>query len=233
MNEQVLNDIVAGVLRNVMSEMAAHPVRSCAPSPVSSIAIPIELSARHVHLSEQDALTLFGAPLTPVRELSQPGQFLCKERVRLIGPKGVMDNVAILGPSRDRSQVELSKTDARILGVDVPVRQSGDISGTPGIILASRTGIVGLEEGAIVAARHIHMTPEDALRLGVADNDRVSVRLNTERPVILEDVIVRVNKNFTLFMHIDSDEGNSAGWKDGVAGIIVGKGGNYDELCYR
>ena len=181
-------------------------------------------SARHAHLSEQDALTLFGAPLTPVRELSQPGQFLCKERVRLIGPKGVMDNVAVLGPSRGVSQVEISKTDARVLGVETPVRQSGDVTGTPGIILSSQMNIVGLEEGLIVAARHIHMSPEDAAKLCVADKDLVRVRLDGERPIVLEDVLVRVHPQFRLALHIDSDEGNSFGWKPGAFGHIVGKG---------
>lgn len=220
MNEQAIHDIVAGVVRNVMKEMGCASVAT----PVSeSDPIPVELSARHVHLSEADALVLFGAPLSAARELSQPGQFLCNERVRLIGPKGVMDNVAVLGPSRGSSQVEISKTDARVLGIDAPVRQSGDVAGSPGIILASHTGVVGMPEGVIVASRHIHMSPEDAARLHVADHDLVSVRLDGDRPVILEDVLVRVNKNFRLAMHIDSDEGNSSGWHKGVSGRIVAR----------
>ncbi|WP_432738144.1 phosphate propanoyltransferase [Maridesulfovibrio sp. FT414] len=220
MNEQAINEIMEGVIKGVirqLKEQAPHiSVSERAGEP-----IPVELSARHVHLSEHDAIELFGGPLTPVRELSQPGQFLCQERVRLIGPKGVMDNVAVLGPARTSSQVEISKTDARILGVDAPVRQSGDIKGTPGIILASQTGIVGLEEGVIIAARHIHMAPEDGAKFGVHDNDRVSVRLDSERPIILEDVVVRINDAFKLAMHIDPDEGNSAGWNKTVAGQIV------------
>lgn len=223
MNEKAIQDIVAGVLKNVMENMRT-PLPDTAACPEGGSPIPVELSARHVHLSEADALALFGAPLTPARELSQPGQFLCNERVRLIGPKGVMDNVAILGPARSFSQVEISKTDARALGVDVPVRQSGDIAGSPGIILASRTGFAALAEGLIVAARHIHMNPEDADKFCVKDNDLVSVRLSTEdRPVILEDVLVRVNAGFRLAMHIDSDEGNSAGWKNGISGQIVNR----------
>ena len=220
MNEQAINEIMEGVIKGVIKQLkdqAPHiSVSESAGEP-----IPVELSARHVHLSEADAIELYGHPLTPVRELSQPGQYLCEERVRLIGPKGVMDNVAVLGPARPSSQVEISKTDARILGVNAPVRQSGDISGTPGIILASQTGIVGLEEGVIVAARHIHMAPEDGAKYGVSDNDRVSVRLDSERPVILEDVVVRVNDSFKLAMHIDPDEGNSAGWNKSVTGNIV------------
>lgn len=234
MNEQAIQGILEGIIKNVMGELGAHAPQT-SPHACACVntgeAIPVELSARHAHLSEHDALALFGAPLTPSRELSQPGQFLCKERVRLIGPKGVMDNVAVLGPSRGNSQVEISKTDARILGIDTPVRQSGDIAKTPGIILTSPTSIVGLEEGLIVAARHLHMTPEDARRLGVAEGDRVNVALDTERPLILEDVLVRVNEAFRLTLHIDPDEGNSAGWKTGVIGKIVGKGRGQYELC--
>lgn len=218
MNEKILENIIKKVMEQVATDAkAAAPV--CSDNACDSI--PVELSARHVHLSEEDAMELFGGPLTRVRDLSQPGQFLCKERVRLIGPKGVIDNVAVLGPSRGSSQIELSKTDARSLGIDVPVRQSGDIAGTPGIILASQKGIVGLDEGVIVAGRHIHMAPEDARKFGVVDKDKVSVHLNTERPVIMEDVLVRVNENFNLAMHIDLDEGNGSGWSKNLTGKIV------------
>ncbi|MCP3923245.1 MAG: phosphate propanoyltransferase [Desulfobacterales bacterium] len=218
MNEKIVEDIINKVMNQLVNEAPTSLVDS-----KESIAIPVELSARHVHLSEQDAIALFGGPLTHVRELSQPGQFLCKERVRLIGPKGVIDNVAILGPSRDFSQVEISKTDARILGTETPVKHSGDIDGTPGIILASHKGIVGLEKGLIVAGRHIHMTPGEALKMGVSDKDLVSVHIDGDRPAILEDVCVRTNENFRLSMHIDLDEGNGAGWNKNVSGRIVGK----------
>jgi propanediol utilization protein len=134
-----------------------------------------------------------------------------------------MDNVAVLGPSRGNSQVEISKTDARMLGVDAPVRQSGDVSGTPGIILSSGSEIVGLEQGVMVAARHIHMTPEDARNFCVADKQLLSIRLNGDRPLILEDVLVRVHPQFRLAMHIDSDEANSAGWNSKVSATIVGR----------
>ncbi len=220
MNEQAINNIMEGVIKGVIEQLKTEAPHVSVSTGVCE-PIPVELSARHVHLSEQDALELFGKPLTPVRELSQPGQYLCEERVRLIGPKGVMDNVAVLGPARSASQVEISNTEARTLGIKAPVRQSGDVSGTPGIILASQTGIVGLEEGVIVAARHIHMSPEDGDKFGVKDNDRVSVRLESDRPVILEDVVCRVNPSFKLAMHIDPDEGNSAGWNKSVTGKIV------------
>lgn len=227
MDENVLRELVTGVVRQALAE--SRPAAS--ECPVSAERIPVELSARHVHLSEADALALFGAPLTAARELSQPGEFLCKERVRLIGPKGVIDNVAVLGPARKSSQVEISKTDARSLGIDAPVRQSGDVAGTPGVILASEKNVVALDQGLIVAARHIHMTPEDAARFGVADQDLVGVRIESERPVILEDVLVRVNPNFKLSMHIDFDEGNGSGWNKTVYGVIVGKNRSYDGLC--
>lgn len=225
MNEQAIKNalaaILTGVLERLAAEYAAAPGHAVHEGP-----IPVELSARHVHLSEKDALALFGGPLTHARDLSQPGQFLCKERVRLIGPRGVMDNVAILGPVRGQSQVEISRTDARTLGVAAPVRQSGDVAGTPGIILASQSGIVGIEQGVIVAARHIHMTPADAARFGVADRDMVSVSLETaDRPVVFEDVLVRVSDRFRLAMHIDADEGNSAGWTKEAAGYIVARQG--------
>ncbi len=221
MNEKAIHDILEGVLKNVLEQLGERKPAATNGRAVCE-AIPVELSARHVHLSEEDAVALFGGPLTPVRELSQPGQFLCKERVRLIGPKGVMDNVAVLGPARSSSQVEISKTDARILGVEAPVRQSGDTTGTPGIILASDTGIVGMEEGVIIAARHIHMSPEDAKKFGVCDKDKVDVHFDSERPLTLKNVLVRVNDGFKLAMHIDPDEGNSAGWNKNVTGRIQG-----------
>lgn len=222
MNEQSIKELVEEIVRAALAAQGGC-VPAMTPASGSQEAIPVEVSARHAHLSEQDAVALFGNPLTYDRDLSQPGQFLCKERVRLIGPKGVMDNVAVLGPSRGRSQVEISKTDARSLGVDAPVRQSGDVAGTPGIILASQTRIVGLEEGVIVAARHIHMSPEDAKKFQVVDKDLVCVRLESDRPTTFEQVLVRVNKDFALAMHIDADEANGAGWKKGVTGKITGK----------
>ncbi|MBO4313521.1 MAG: phosphate propanoyltransferase [Desulfovibrio sp.] len=215
------------VLLCVVEEVARQSRNMCCPAQdtAGDGPIPVELSARHVHLSEKDAIALFGAPLTHARDLSQPGQFLCNERVRIVGPKGVMDNVAILGPSRGSSQVEISKTDARVLGVDAPVRQSGDIAGTPGIILSSKTETIGLAEGVIVASRHIHMTPEDAARFGVSDGELVDVSLNSDRPVVLCDTLVRVSPKFSLAMHIDADEGNASGWNKKVTGTIVARKG--------
>ena len=225
MNEQALKDVLAQIFSGVLEKLAAGATPSAGPAPEDG-PITVELSARHVHLSEKDVMALFGRPLTHRRDLSQPGQFACNERVRLIGPKGVIDNVSVLGPARGSTQVEVSKTDARVLGVNAPVRQSGDTKGTPGLILASDKALLGIEEGVIVAARHIHMTPEDAERLGVHEKEMVSVRLETpDRTVVLEDVLVRVSDKFRLAMHIDTDEGNAAGWVKGTVGVIVERKG--------
>lgn len=185
--------------------------------------IPVELSARHVHLCQDDVDRLFAGKLTPVRELSQPNQYLCEEKVRLIGPKGIIDRVAVLGPVRKTSQVEISLTDARTLGIETPLRQSGDTHGTPGVILASSHGIVSLDQGVIVAGRHIHMPTVDAARFRVSDREKVSVRVQGNRPVIMEDVLVRVSDDFRLAMHIDLDEGNGCGCLNGTPAMILDK----------
>jgi len=215
MEQTIVEDIIKKVMAQ-MGEVKTETAASC------DAAIPVELSGRHVHLCDEDIKELFDAPLTPGKELSQPGQFLCKERVRLIGPSGVIDNVAVLGPARPKSQVELSLTDARILGVKAPLRQSGDVAGSPGIVLTSGNGLTGLEEGVIVAARHIHMSPADAVAFGVSDNQKVDVHMDGSRPAVFKDVIVRVNKNFRLAMHIDFDEANSCGLGKNARGRIVG-----------
>ncbi len=183
--------------------------------------IPVELSARHVHLSAADVATLFGHDLTDARELSQPGQFLCKERVKLIGPRGEIENIAILGPARSRTQVEISLTDARILGAQPPVRQSGDVAGSAGIQIATERATVTLDEGLIVAARHLHMHPDDAQRFGVKDKDMVRVRVGKARKLTFEDILVRVNPEYRLAMHIDFDEGNACGWVSGMTGELL------------
>lgn len=171
--------------------------------------IPLEISARHVHLSEEHIRILFDKGLTEKRALSQPGQFLAEERVRLIGPKGVIDNVAVLGPARLHTQTEISATDAMKLGVDAPVRQSGDIDGTPGILIAVGDRIVRVETGTIVAARHIHMSPEDAEQFSLKDKALVDVEVGGGRPMVFRKVLVRVHREFRLAMHIDFDEANA------------------------
>lgn len=177
----------------------------------SKTRIPIEASGRHIHLSLEDADTLFGKgyKFTPVKELSQPGQFACKERVRLVGPKGVIEGVVILGPVREKTQVEISLTDARILGVKGVVRISGDIKGTPGILVTNQDKILNLSEGVIVARNHIHMTPEDAVKMNVIDKQLVKVKVFSKRPLIFEDVLIRVTNTSKFAMHIDYDEANA------------------------
>ncbi len=173
----------------------------------------VETSARHVHLSTADIETLFGKgyTLTHKKDLSQPGQYACEERVTLVGPKKPIANVIILGPARPATQVELSFTDARTLGVSAPVRESGDVAGSAGCKLVGPAGEVEIAEGVIVAKRHIHMTPADAEKLGVCDKEIVSVKLDSNgRSTVFGDVVVRVNPNFALAMHIDTDEANAA-----------------------
>jgi len=183
----------------------------------------VETSARHIHVTAATFATLFGADaeLHNKKDLSQPGQYACEERVKLVGPKGEMA-VTILGPFRPADQVELSFTDARALGLKgVPVGESGDVAGTPGVKLVGPCGEVEITEGVIVAKRHIHMTTADAAELGVADKQIVSVKLDTARPVILGDVVVRVSDKFALAMHIDTDECNAAAAFGEVMGEIV------------
>ena len=173
----------------------------------------VETSARHVHLSRADVETLFGAgaTLTHKKDLSQPGQFACEERVTVVGPKKSIPNVIILGPERPASQVEVSFTDARTLGVTAPVRESGDVANSAPCKLVGPCGEVELSEGVIVAKRHIHMTPADAEELNVTDKEIVSVKIDSDgRSLVLGDVVVRVNANFALAMHIDTDESNAA-----------------------
>ena len=183
----------------------------------------VETSARHVHLCQADIETLFGkgATLTHKKDLSQPGQFACEERVTVVGPKKEIANVIVLGPARPASQVEVSLTDARTLGVNPPVRESGDIAGTPGCKLVGPCGEVELDCGVIAAKRHIHMTPADAEKLGVADKEIVGVKLDTDRPVIFGDVVVRVNPTYALAMHIDTDESNAGSVSTGTMGEIL------------
>ena len=184
----------------------------------------VETSARHVHVTKEDLEKLFGAgyELTVKKELSQPGQFASNEKVDLVGPKKTIPGVSILGPVRPASQVEVSLTDARTLGVDALVRESGDIDGTCGIKLVGPKGEVELTKGVIAAKRHIHATPEDAKELGVADKDIVSVKVETQgRSLVFGDVVVRVSPKFKLAMHIDTDESNAAACKGMVEGEIL------------
>ena len=183
--------------------------------------IELEASGRHVHVTADQAKTLFGHSLTPERPLSQPGQFLAKERLTVIGPKGQFRNVAVLGPERKEAQVELSLTDARTLGLTAPVRPSGNVSGSPGCILSGPRGQIAIQQGVIAAQRHVHMTPEDAKAMGVQDRQVVKMQVYTDRPVIFGDVLVRVSPDFATFAHLDYDEANACGFRKGDLGRIL------------
>ena len=185
------------------------------------IFLELEASGRHVHVTSQQAHTLFGHSLTPERPLSQPGQFLAKERVTVQGPKGEFHEVAVLGPERKEAQVEVSLTDARTLGLSAPIRPSGDVAGSPGCILVGPKGQVGIRQGVIAAQRHVHMTPQDAKAMGVQDKQVVKLQVYTDRPLIFEDVLVRVSPDFATYAHLDYDEANACGFRKGDLGRIL------------
>ena len=185
--------------------------------------ILVETSARHLHVTKEDLATLFGtgAALSHKKDLSQPGQFATNEKVTVVGPKGQL-TMSILGPERSKTQIEISMTDARTLGLTPPIRESGDVDGSAPCKLVGPCGEVELNEGVIIAKRHIHTTPEDAPKLGVKNNDVVWVRVDTgDRSVIFGDVVVRVSDKFATAMHIDTDESNAAHCTGEVYGEIV------------
>lgn len=185
--------------------------------------VPVNMSNRHAHLSREHVEILFGKDhqLTVMKDLSQPGQFACEEKIDVVGPKGTLKNVRILGPERPESQVEVSMFDARTAGFEPMVRQSGNIAGTPGCKLVGPAGEVVVEKGIIVASRHVHMHTTDGEALGYKDKDIVSVRVGGDRSVVFENVLVRVHETFALDMHIDIEEGNAAGLKGGELGEIL------------
>ena len=186
--------------------------------------ILVEVSARHVHVSREALDVLFGKgyELTVRKELSQPGQFASGERVTVVGPKRSMENVSILGPVRNATQVEISATDARSLGIACVVRESGDIEGTPGCKIIGPAGEIEIDKGVIVAKRHIHMTPADAQNFNVKDRQIVNVKINTDsRSLVFGDVVIRVSDKFSLAMHVDTDEGNAAMIGPNTFGEIV------------
>lgn len=184
----------------------------------------VETSARHVHVSQADLETLFGAgyELTKKKDLSQPGQYACEERVTIVGSKKELAGVSILGPVRKETQVELSLTDARSIGVTAPVRESGDLTGSGACRIIGPKGEIEITQGVIAAKRHIHATTKDAAALGVSNGDIVSVKIDTDgRSLIFGDVVVRVSDSYALAMHIDTDESNAAGCGRDVQGEIV------------
>lgn len=184
----------------------------------------VETSARHMHLSKEHLEILFGKgyELTPKKDLSQPGQYACTERVDVVGPKKTLAGVSILGPVRPETQVEISLTDARSIGLNAPVRESGDIKGSAPCKLVGPCGEVEITEGVIAAKRHIHMEPASAEKFGVKDTEIVNVKIESDdRTTIFGDVVVRISEKYALAMHIDTDESNAAGCKGEVFGTIV------------
>ena len=188
---------------------------------LSRLFIELEASGRHVHVTKEQARILFGHALTPKRPLSQPGQFLANERVTVTGPKGEFQNVAVLGPERKEAQVEVSLTDGRVLGIQPPVRLSGDVADSPGAVLTGPAGRVTLKQGVLAAQRHIHMRPETAEKMGVKDGQTVRLQAYTARPVVFEDGAVRVSPDYANFVHLDYDEANACGFVPGDLGRIL------------
>lgn len=190
---------------------------------VEALTVEIEASGRHVHLTPAAVERLFGpgAALTPVKDLSQPGQYACAQRLDVVGPKGTLKNVAVLGPTRKECQVEVSATDAVTLGLRPPVRQSGDTKDSCPVKLRVGENTLELERGLIIAQRHVHMTPADARRFGVSDGQRVGLKCLTDRPAVLEDAVVRVSDSFATYIHLDYDEANAVGWRKGDRARLV------------
>ena len=190
-----------------------------------ALEIPVGVSNRHVHLTQEHLEQLFGPgyELTPWKDLGQPGQYACKEVVSVVGTKGIIDNVRVLGPVRQYTQVEISRTDAIYLGLNPPVRPSGDLKGSSPITLVGPKGTLVLPEGCIVANRHVHMSPSDAQRFGLQDNDLIQVEVLGEKSLIFNNVQVRVKDNFRLEMHLDTDDANASGITTGAAARILGK----------
>nr|WP_300168865.1 phosphate propanoyltransferase [uncultured Flavonifractor sp.] len=206
-----------------MNTLNLMNIEALAEQIVRRLTVEVEASGRHVHLSRAHVEALFGPgfQLTRVKDLSQPGQFVCAQRVTLEGPKGSIPNVVVLGPERGESQVEISLTDGVALGVVPPVRLSGDIQGTPGITLRYGDRTVTLDHGLIAAKRHIHMTPEDAARFGVENGQEVRLRCLTGRPLVFEGVEARISPQFKTAVHIDYDEANACGFQKGDRGLIL------------
>ena len=224
LNTQIA-DIVKQVLKNIEKADACNGCKVCeSRNECRDGEVPVGVSNRHIHLSREDVETLFGKgyELTPFKDLSQPGQYACKETLTIIGPSlRPIENVRVLGPVRGKSQVEISATDSYVLKVKPPVRESGNIQGSAPVIIVGPKGIVELKEGCIIANRHIHMSPDDAAKLGLKDCDTVTVDVDGKRRTRWFDVQVRVHKDFRLEMHVDTDDANAAGIGNGAKVKIV------------
>ena len=207
--DNLLQDIIEEVVRRVKDEAF----------------IEVEASGRHVHLTREHIDILFGEghELTRIKDLSQPGQYACKERVTISGPRGKIDNVVVLGPPRNETQVEVSFTDALVLGSIPPVKLSGDLENTPEITISTERASIALNRGLMVAKRHIHMTPKDAEKFNVCDKEIVEAKVMGQRPLTFDDVVIRVSDSFKTYMHIDYDEANACGYSKGTVAKIIKK----------
>ena len=216
---EISNEKIAQLVRQVLADLGGSQTTI-----ENNDEVPVGVSNRHIHLNKQDMETLFGVgyELTPFKDLSQPGQYACKETLTLIGPAmRPIENVRVLGPLRSQSQVEISVTDSYVLKVKPPVRESGKIAGSAGITIVGPKGVVELKEGCIIANRHIHMSLEDGKRFGVNDGDTVTVDVEGKRRTRWYDVQVRVHKDFRLEMHVDTDDANATGIGNGFKVKIV------------
>ncbi len=216
--------LVEQVIQRVLAAVDTPATGAVSAAVSSDSTVPVGVSNRHIHLSAQDVETLFGKgyELTPMKDLSQPGQFACKETLTLIGPSlRPIENVRVLGPVRKASQVEISRTDSFVLKVKPPVRESGDVAGSAPVTIVGPKGVVTLKEGCIIANRHIHMSEEEGAAFGLKDGDYVTVEANGERRTTFYDVQVRVNKAFRLEMHIDTDDANAAGIGNGCRVKVI------------
>ena len=200
-------ELIENITRLVVQELENHQLLEVE----RKTHVPVNISARHLHLQQEHVELLFGKgyQLTFYKEISQPGQYACKEKVTLKGPKGVIENVRVLGPLRQQTQVEIARTDARKLGIAPPVRNSGNLAGSASITLIGTHGSVSLAEGCIIADRHIHMTTKDAKAFGVTDKQKVSILVNGDKGGIMGQVTIRVNERYALDMHIDTDDANA------------------------
>ncbi len=220
--EEMVRSIVSGAVDNYLSEESGLGYET--GSTAALCRVPAEASGRHVHLSQEDVEKLFGYgyQLTPKKSLSQPGQYLAEERVTLIGPKGTFQNVAVLGPPRGHTQVEVSATDARQIGLNPPVALSGDLSRAGDMLIASKDAFLMAEQSLIIARNHVHMSPEEAASVGLHDGDLVDVRMCTSRPMTFHNVVVRSGSGHKLALHIDFDEANACGFTPGSEAVILG-----------
>ena len=219
MNEQEIAAIVARVVAEQLGKGGCYQAEN------EDALIPVGISNRHIHLSQEDFETLFGAgaTMTHFKDLSQPGQFACKEVMTIVGPGGAIERVRLLGPARKQTQVEVSVADCFKLGIKAPLRDSGDLAGSAPITIVGPKGSVKIPEGCIIALKHIHMHTDDAARLGLKDRDHVNVQTCGERNLMFQEVLIRVSDKFKLEMHVDMDEANAASLSNGDKVRIVGK----------